>query len=76
MKTSTNGRQLIESFEGLFLETYDDSDDRIVAPGGTSRGTLTIGYGHTTAAGPPKVTPGMKITKSQADQYLTRAATA
>lgn len=60
MQTSANGRRFIEQFEGLFLHTYND---------GT--GVLTIGYGHTTPAGPPKVLPGMTITKPQADQILS-----
>lgn len=59
MKTSPNGRKFIEGFEGLYLHTYDD---------GT--GTLTIGYGHTTAAGPPVVHRGMTITKDEADAIL------
>lgn len=59
-KTSANGRKFIEQFEGLFLHTYDD---------GT--GTLTIGYGHTTAAGPPKVIHGMTIEKQDADNILS-----
>lgn len=58
-KTSDNGRKFIELWEGLYLKTYDD---------GT--GTLTIGYGHTTAAGPPAVHPGMTITQEQADAIL------
>lgn len=60
MKTSENGRRFIEVFEGLFLHTYDD---------GT--GVLTIGYGHTSAAGPPKVARGQTITEAQADQILS-----
>jgi lysozyme len=60
MKTSANGRKFIEGFEGLFLHTYND---------GT--GVLTIGYGHTTAAGPPHVVPGMAITAPQADEILS-----
>lgn len=60
MKTSSNGRQLIEQFEGLFLKTYND---------GT--GVLTIGYGHTSSAGSPKVVPGLQITRDQADQILS-----
>ena len=60
MKTSDSGRRFIEQFEGLFLHAYDD---------GT--GTLTIGYGHTTAAGLPHVYPGMTITKDQADAILS-----
>lgn len=59
MKTSDNGRAFIEAFEGKFLHAYDD---------GT--GVLTIGYGHTTAAGHPKVVNGMVITEVQCDQIL------
>lgn len=70
MKTSANGRKLIEDFEGLILGAYDDANDRIVKPGQRVRGTLTIGVGHTSAAGPPKVYVGMKITKVQADSIL------
>lgn len=70
MKTSANGRTLIESFEGLILQAYDDATDRIVPVGSTAKGTLTIGYGHTTAAGPPRVVVGQKITKEEADTIL------
>lgn len=70
MKTSATGRALIESFEGLFLKAYDDANDKVVKPGQRVRGTLTIGYGHTTVAGPPKVYAGMAITREQADAIL------
>jgi GH24 family phage-related lysozyme (muramidase) len=60
MITSPEGRKFIEQWEGLFLHAYDD--------GG---GTLTIGYGHTTKAGPPRVYPGMTITQQQADAILS-----
>ena len=70
MKTSDNGRKFIESFEGKFLQAYDDSDDRIVNPGDPVHGTLTIGYGHTDAAGPPHVYPGMSIDDATADAIL------
>ncbi len=60
MKTSAAGRAFIEAFEGLFLHAYDD---------GT--GVLTIGYGHTSAAGPPRVYRGMTITQPEADQILS-----
>lgn len=60
MKTSATGRTFIEVFEGKFLHTYDD---------GT--GVLTIGYGHTSAAGPPPVARGQTITVQQADQILS-----
>ncbi len=59
MKTSPAGRKFIEQFEGLFLHTYNDGV-----------GVPTIGYGHTSAAGPPQVHYGMVITEAQADQYL------
>lgn len=59
MKTSPAGRALIEAFEGLYLSTYDDGE-----------GVLTIGYGHTSAAGAPAVSRGMKITPSMADEIL------
>lgn len=70
MKTSTKGRKFIERFEGLILQAYDDRGDHIVPVGGTAIGTLTIGYGHTNAAGAPAVTPGMSITQAQADSIL------
>lgn len=70
MKTSADGRAFIEAFEGLFLQAYDDATDRVVAPGEPVRGTLTIGYGHTSAAGAPKVYVGMTITQAQADSIL------
>lgn len=59
LKTSAAGRTFIEQFEGLFLHTYNDGV-----------GVATIGYGHTSAAGPPAVHYGMTITKDQADQFL------
>jgi lysozyme len=59
MKTSANGRAFIEAWEGTALKAYDD---------GT--GVWTIGTGHTTAAGLPKVYPGMTITQQEADDIL------
>jgi len=70
IKTSANGRALIEAFEGLILKAYDDANDHVVQPGQAVRGTLTIGYGHTSSAGAPKVTVGMAITAAQADAIL------
>lgn len=70
MKTSSKGRALIESFEGLFLEAYDDDDDHVVKVGERVYGTLTIGYGHTSVAGPPRVYVGQTITKEEADAIL------
>lgn len=60
MKTSAAGRAFIEAFEGLSLRAYWDRTGRV----------FTIGYGHTNAAGPPRVTSGMVITKDVADQIL------
>jgi lysozyme len=70
MQTSAAGRKFIEGFEGLFLQAYDDSDDHIVQPGQRVYGTLTIGYGHTSAAGPPKVYIGQTIDQPTADAIL------
>lgn len=71
MKTSPNGRKFIEQFEGCILQAYDDFNDQIVPPRGEVHGTLTIGYGHTNAAGSPTVNVGDVITKDQADQILS-----
>ena len=60
MHMTPAGRQrLTEPSEGLRLEAYRDCV-----------GVLTIGYGHTNAAGGLRVTPGLKITATQADQVL------
>lgn len=71
MKTSSNGRKLIETFEGCILQAYDDFNDQIVPLGGVIHGTLTIGYGHTSAAGAPIVFIGQTITKDEADTILS-----
>jgi len=52
---------LLKKFEGCKLTSY-----RCPA------GILTIGYGHTSAAGAPEVTGGMKITQAQAEDILRR----
>jgi len=54
MTTSLNGRNLIESFEGLRLTSYQDQ-----------KGVWTIGYGHTA-----DVWPDQTITQEQADDFL------
>jgi GH24 family phage-related lysozyme (muramidase) len=59
MRTSSAGTDLIKEFEGLRLEAYLCPAD-----------VLTIGYGHTDAAGPPNVRRGMRITKAEADHIL------
>jgi lysozyme len=61
MKTSPNGRALIEAFEGLYLKTYYDSVH-----------VLTIGYGHTNLGNiPPHIAPGDTWTTEQADEALS-----
>ena len=54
-----DGLLLIESFEGLELTAYQDSV-----------GVWTIGYGHTSMAGPPTVTPGLRISEAEAERIL------
>jgi lysozyme len=61
VKTSQAGLDLIKQFEGTRLQSY-------VCPAGI----LTIGVGHTSAAGPPKVLPNMTITYQEANEILAR----
>lgn len=61
MKTSRAGIDLIKEFEGLRLEAYLCPAD-----------VWTIGYGHTSSAGEPFVTRGMKITAAEAERILAR----
>lgn len=64
MKTSAAGRKAIAGHEGVRLKAYPDP-----ATGGEP---WTIGVGHTSAAGPPKVTKGMTITEAECDEILSR----
>jgi len=59
MNTSDAGIALIQEFEGCRLTAY-------VCPAGV----LTIGYGHTSAAGSPAVKKGMRISKQKASDIL------
>ena len=61
MKTSAAGRAAIARREGNKLKAYKDSV-----------GIWTIGVGHTTAAGLPKVAAGLVITAAQSDEILSR----
>ncbi len=70
MKTSSKGLAFIEKEEGVILQSYDDFNDKKVNEGDVIKGTLTIGTGHTSAAGPPKVYAGQKITRLEADKIL------
>jgi len=58
-KINEYGLAKIKQWEGLKLEAYQDSG-----------GVWTIGYGHTSAAGLPKVTKGMRVSESVADEIL------
>jgi lysozyme len=61
MKTSAAGRKAITQREGNVLTAYKDSV-----------GIWTIGVGHTSAAGAPKVVQGLKITAAESDAILSR----
>ncbi len=61
LTTSKAGRKAIADREGNKLVAYR-----------CSAGVLTIGVGHTSAAGPPVVTPGMRITMQESDEILSR----
>lgn len=62
MKLGPKGKKLIKSFEQLRLEAYNTD----------GAGVWTIGWGHTSKAGPPKVVRGMRITKKEADAIFLR----
>ena len=62
MQTSDRGIALIKHHEGVRLTAYPDPGKGWAIP--------TIGYGHTSAAGPPAVYKGMKITQAGADEIL------
>jgi lysozyme len=59
LRLSDKGAAVIAEREGMELEAYLDS-----------RGILTVGCGHTSAAGPPKVYQGMTITEEQAHKIF------
>lgn len=59
MQINDEGLALIKQAEGLRLTAYKDPV-----------GVLTIGYGHTSAAGAPEVKPGMKISQELAETIL------
>ena len=61
MKMSKAGRKTLTTREGVRLKAYKDSV-----------GVWTIGIGHTSAAGDPKVTPTLKITAEECDEIFTR----
>jgi len=69
--------RLLEPWEEFVGTVYDDKRAKVhghypVWDGGAVRGTLTIGWGHTDAAGAPKITQGMTVTREEADAILDR----
>jgi lysozyme len=61
MKLNDKGFALICEFEGCHTEAYQDAV-----------GVWTIGYGHTSVAGPPCVGPGVTVTRAEATGILMR----
>jgi lysozyme len=61
MKMSAPGRKKLTAREGVRLKAYKDSV-----------GVWTIGVGHTSMAGPPKVTSGLTITNAESDAIFAR----
>lgn len=61
MRMSADGRAQLILREGVRTKAYRDSV-----------GVWTIGVGHTSAGGEPRVTPGLVITKAQVDEILSR----
>lgn len=61
MKMNEAGLALLKKWEGFRASAY-------LCPAQV----WTIGYGHTDAAGPPRVRPGMKVTRSEATDILRR----
>jgi lysozyme len=59
LRTTKAGLDLIRGFENCHLKAY-------LCPAGV----WTIGWGHTSEAGPPKVVPGMTITRQEADKIF------
>ena len=65
MKMTAEGLHLIRRFEGLRTRAYR-----------CPSGIWTIGYGHTSMAGPPDVKAGLEIGGAEADAILASDVTA
>ena len=66
LNLSSNGLNLIKSFEGCYLTAYDDLQPKLkLTPSTKIKGTLTIGWGST-----KNVYIGQTITREQADKLL------
>lgn len=71
--------KLTKPWEEFVAYPYDDKRAKIHGPhgwqypewtGGPVIGTITIGWGHTNAAGAPRVVPGMRITEAEGEDIL------
>ncbi len=69
MNISENGINLIKSFEGCILQSYDDSNERKVNANDEVYGTLTIGWG-TTREDYPSLYKGEIISQEKADELF------
>lgn len=68
MKLSQKGLNLIKKFEGFRSEAYDDlNPNKKITSSSQVKGTLTIGYGHTSG-----VKVGQTVTKERAEQLLNQ----
>jgi lysozyme len=75
------GLKLIKDFEGFVAYPYDDlvvSGGKYPEwTGGATRGTVTIGYGHTNLSNfPPKIVPGMRMTEAEGSTLLRKVLAA
>ena len=61
MNMTEDGIELVKQFEGFRANAYRDAV-----------GVWTIGYGHTSMAGKPEVTPTLRITREEATEILRR----
>jgi lysozyme len=61
MRMSPEGRRRLIKREGKRNKAYRDT-----------KGIWTIGVGHTSAAGPPEVTPGLTLSNSEVDAVFAR----
>ena len=57
----------LSSFGALFIHKLEEGSEPALTPYPCQAGVLTIGWGHTSAAGEPKVVEGMQITREDAD---------
>jgi lysozyme len=76
MNVGPKGRKLIKSWETFIPYCYDDAKPKKHYKGGPVIGMLTIGYGHTAAAGDPIPEAGMVITKAEGENIFDRDVTA